>query len=205
MAVTRVSQSTVKQGLDKSRSFIAGLELDKSNFYGIETVTVTSASQASISFTNIPQNYQHLHIRGISRGPTGHTISNARLKYNGDTGYQGVWMRNQSNSLSVGGYGSASNGVLFQFTISNSASAGIYTAFTLDILDYSSNTNRKTVETHHGHAVYDNTYGVMGRGIYQNVTASVSLISPITSMIFDNWNGPWTQHTTISLYGIGDR
>jgi hypothetical protein len=113
----------------------------------IPIATVTLGSQATnIDFTNIPQNYTHLQIRGV-----GNVIHSATdygdlsLNFNSDTGANYAWVRMRGNSSNVGtdlqtGYNSA-RAVYMCLTTSASSFFG---ATLIDILDYSNASKYKT-------------------------------------------------------------
>jgi hypothetical protein len=158
------------------------------DFQSIETVTVGSAGQSTITFSSIPQSFKHLQIRAFIKF-AGTDYGN--LRFNGDT----TTTNYRNHGLFGSGSGSASantavSSAYFPFEGRAQVSPSI-----LDILDYS-NTNKNKVtrelggfDTNGGGTVY------MSSNLWMN-TAAITSIS-ITSQL-----GTFAEFCQFALYGI---
>lgn len=197
MAVTRISQSSIKEGLEKYTSFYGGLSGALFGQYDpIATVTVGSGGASSITFSDIPGTYQHLQIRVQARvsGGTGAFEGNAWLRPNNDTGNNYAYHQLYGDGSTASAFGAASGGVRTgaAFIIgSNSVGAAI-----IDILDYTSTTKNKTIRSFCG---TDNN----GSGSLALVSGLWTNTAAITSMTFVIFNSlSYAQHSQVSLYGL---
>jgi hypothetical protein len=157
----------------------------------IASVVVGSGGSSSISFTSIPQTYTDLKI-----------VISGRTTYNGPTG-QYISFNNSTENF-TGRYLFSDNttpasGVLSRYvgTISGSATASVFNSTEIYITNYASSNNKSfSVEN-----VSENnaTYGGMNliTGLWSNSNA-------ITSISIAPDNGSYPQHSTATLYGIGD-
>ncbi len=166
------------------------------DFESIATVTVGSGGAANIEFTSIPGTYQHLQIRMIARSTTSNASSYALLRFNGDTGanYAWHWLNGNGASAAASGSGGSTEGYVEEFT-GNTATASIFGAAVIDILDYASTSKNKTVR-----ALAGNDRNGSGRlYVYSDLWASTSAITTITLPVN---SGNWAQYTTAALYGV---
>ena len=170
----------------------------------LQTVYLSSGSQGTISFTNIPQNYTHLQIRMLSR-VTGNVSTTAYSA----TGY--INLNNDSGSnysthqLYGNGSSATSSGVYSGTSIVLNDLAGPYSGQTsntfgaavLDILDYANTSKYKTVCALYGEDL--NGYGrvFLSSGSWQSF-APVSSIQITGS----DGGGGFAQYSHIALYGI---
>jgi hypothetical protein len=195
MAVTRISQSSLKQGLKKNKNFVAGIPPITGKYYLMGSVTVGAGGASSIEFTDIPPVYRHLQVRLIGRSSTtGANGDYFNLQINGDTGsnyaYHGLYVDGAA------AYATALSSVSYMYwsrLATTSHSANIFGAGVFDILDYANTSKNTTVRGVQG---YDSNGG--GR-LYLNsgLWASTSAVTSI-KMTFT-----WAEHTTAALYGIG--
>lgn len=184
MAITKASNS----GLTGTK--YDTISADNNGMEPISSVLVGSGGATSIVFSNIPQGYKHLQIRGIALNTGQDTLY---ISYNGDT--TGANYRDHQ----VGG-----NGSTFAYSNAgvNGGGAGIGLASQtigagniIDILDYSASTKNKTARCLWG--VERNNAGSVG--LFSNLWMSTSPITSITLMTFTY---PFSQHSRFSLYGI---
>ena len=170
------------------------------SYESIQTVTVGSGGQSTISFTAIPATYKHLQLRAIAR--TNNTSGDStqdylRLKINSDTG------SNYANH-SLYGDGSSATGQAFtsqttayiQRIAGNGATSGVFGAFVLDLLDYQNTNKYKTTRSLGG---IDNN----GSGrIYftSNLWMSTSAVTQIDLSAGDG--SLVSQYSSFALYGI---
>jgi hypothetical protein len=158
-------------------------------YESIATATGTGSS-GTISFTSIPSTYTHLQIRGLA--------------YNGANN---VFIRANSNSSalysrhSLYGQGSAASadGLATQTEIDTRMYGGYTTntlsAWTIDLLDYTSTTKNKTFRVFAGYDQNGAGAIVVSSGLWQS-TSAVTTISLICQA------GNFGTQTTFALYGI---
>ena len=198
MAITRASQSTVKQGLDKSKSFVAGIPPILGRYYLMGSVTVGSGGASSIEFTDIPPIYKHLQVRGITRVDTGTIQLGMGVRLNGDTGsnYAVHILYGQGSSAAAAGAASNSHPYVLE-TIGASATANAFAAFVLDILDYGDTAKNTTMRGFSGSDANGSGQVRLGSGLWVDTDA-------VTSITIENVSGyDFLQYSTASIYGIG--
>lgn len=189
MAVTRLTTN----GLNGTKYDIVSAD----NYY-MEPIATTllASSQATISFTNIPQGYKNLQIRGIMKSTTaGTSVNDVFFQFNGDTG------SNYSTHFIAGttaaGSGAAINQV--RFRASNCApytgTANVFGAVVMDILDYSNVYKYKTARSLGGSDWNGTGYINMDSGLWMNTAAITSIT------IFPGANS-FETYTRLSLFGI---
>lgn len=170
------------------------------SFESIATVTVGAGGSSAITFSSIPQTYQHLQIRGIEQqfygvNDRGYTA----LRFNGDT--TTAYTREQL----WGTGGSANPASLldnpyaycgFSLLIGNTSPRTQWFASNIiDILDYSNPNKFTTVRGFGGGDVGANGDTGFVDSLWKNTAA-------VTSITFPNINGNFQQNTTYALYGI---
>jgi hypothetical protein len=145
MAVTKLSNSGIKTGVLKYDSMLAGnAAYDPAATWLIQRVNGTG-SAGSITFSNIPQTYQHLQIRYFSK-TTNSSIYQMLMRINGNTGTVYAAHQLDGDGTSVVASGGASQTEMQLFTglgspgnsYTNIGSVGI-----IDIHDYASTTKIK--------------------------------------------------------------
>ncbi len=162
------------------------------DFESIATVTVGSGGASSIEFTSIPQTYQHLQIRSVSRcSDTAAVDAAVVLQINGVSVER---THGLFGSGSAAGAFSGTSGYAMN-TLGTNALANAFAASIIDILDYASTSKNKTIRAFNG-------YDVSGSGGYIFVYSSLRVTTAaVTSIrLSGGWN--WLQHTTFALYGI---
>lgn len=170
----------------------------------ISAITVPSGGATSITFNAIPQTFQHLQIRLVSRTTqnTGSSYSNINMRVNGDSGanYSIHYLQGDGTSLYAGGSGS--NTSINQVFGANSLSnANVFGANIIDILDYA-NTSKNTVfRIFHGYenngsgSTFSRGFPGITSGAWYNTAAVTSIAFTVTSFAH-------AQHTTAALYGV---
>lgn len=162
------------------------------------------SSQASVTFNNIPQGYTHLQLRGIARCNAGNQIQQMGIQFNGDTGNNYAFHALLGDGGSASSFGTASTNAFYMERLTYSVqTSGVFSAFVIDILDYTNQNKYKTSRVLGG---YDNNGGgsypgrvALGSGLWMNT-------SPITSLTLINANTGGTfnfvANTRFSLYGL---
>lgn len=161
-------------------------------YESIATVTVGAGGTSAITFSSIPQTYQHLQIRCNSLKSTN---PGTLLRINGIS-------TNYANHILYGdGAGSAQaytdpnyQGIVW--ALNDNGSATVPTAAIVDILDYASTTKLKVIRAIGGADLNGSGNVYIGSGMY---TASTQAI---TSLTFFGSGANYNQNTQIALYGI---
>lgn len=162
----------------------------------IATVTVGSGGASSIEFVDIPGGFSHLQVRMIARSTASATLSYALLRFNTDSGSNYAWhnLSGNGSAASAAGGASATEGYVEKFT-GDTATASIYGAAVIDILDYASTSKNKTVRLLGGH----DANGSGSLFLYSNLWMSTNAITKIA--LTPN-SGNWKQYSTAALFGI---
>jgi hypothetical protein len=156
-----------------------------------------TGSSGVITFSSIPSTYKHLQIRAILRGSSAHTANGTNMNYNSDTGANYTLHRliGDGASASADGY-TARSGAWFGLEVDANASANIYGAAVVDILDY---TNTNKYKTSRSMGAYD----LNGSGQINYASALWLNTAAITSItITAAFGGNWTTGSSFALYGI---
>lgn len=165
---------------------------------------IPSGGIDTYTFSNIPQNYQHLQLRVLTRGTYASNLLTLFMQLNGDTGnnYTSSGM-SASGGTTSGGTGVSQSNVVFSYSgsaisgalnISNTFGTGI-----IDLLDYSNSSKCTTIRAIDG--VDTNEFGgtpgtiAVDMGLYLSTNA-------ITSIRLFLSGGNYNNFTTFSLYGI---
>jgi hypothetical protein len=164
----------------------------------IQTFTVGSGGSSSIDFTVIPSTYKHLQIRWLARNASNspYQASAVFLRMNNDTSST-YWNHGlYGNGSSAGAFSQSNTGYMNIIeAIANDASANIFSAGVLDILDYADTNKNKTVRSFFG--VDKNGSG--GVSLYSGSWGSTSAINRLTLI---PQTSPFQQYSSFALYGI---
>jgi hypothetical protein len=199
--ISKLTNEGGVKSLNRYVSMLAGNTAYSTSFESIATVTVGAGGASNITFSSIPQTYQHLQIRCIDQQYYGaNDWGYTALQFNGDTGAN--YSRHQiwgSGGGSVAAYATTGNYYAyagFSALIAASAPRTQYFATNIiDILDYSSSNKYKTVRALGG-ADFNGSGGVgLISSLWPNTAA-------ITSIVIPNINGTIQQNTSYALYGI---
>jgi hypothetical protein len=170
------------------------------DYESIQTHTVGSGGQASVTFTTIPSTYKHLQIRLIAQTNRAVFVDSLQLNFNSDTGSNYSWhgLQGDGSSPSAFGYATQTYARIGDGTIGGATgSGGQFGAGVIDILDYASANKNKTIRGLIG--VDENGAGriALGSGLWQNSSTAISSISiaPQAGTLF-------LQYSSFALYGI---
>jgi len=180
----------------KSGNLTAPGDVDPGAMIPIATTTL-STSTASISFSAIPQNYEHLQIRFIARGTLADSNADIYCYLNSDTNQANYARHNlRGNGTAASAGGSAASAIPIAGYISGSLStASVYGAGVIDILDYANTNKYKTVRSLAG-------YDQNGQGsiyLFSNLYMQTTAISSINFVVQSN---NFEQYSSFALYGI---
>jgi hypothetical protein len=170
-----------------------GVAPSTNSYESIATANGTGSSN-SITFSSIPSTYKHLQIRFIAKTTSSGSGSDTTIiTINGNT--------ITKNHYLYGGGSSAAAGVGGAGDVNNTPKSGytnIFSGEIIDILDYTSTTNNKTIRSLGG-------YDANGAGeiaLYSNLYATNT--NPITIITLTASAGNFAQYSSFALYGIKD-
>jgi len=180
----------------KSGATGISLALDNNFMEPIATTLVGSGGVNQITFSDIPQNYKHLQIRGLGRTTTSNTDDNVYMQFNGDTSnnYAAHYLYGNGSSVTAAAATSQSNVVACRIP-GASSTASIFGTSVVDILDYANSSKNKTVRTLTGHDQNGSGLMFLISGLWQSTLS----ITSITLYVSPN---NIAQHSRFSLYGI---
>jgi hypothetical protein len=168
------------------------------SFESIATVTVGSGGAANVEFTSIPATFTHLQIRGISRSTRSATGDYIALQFNSDTGSNYAYHGFQGTGSSATAFGLATQTFVdIERAAGANATASVFGASIIDILDYANTNKYKTVRCLGG--IDNNGSGdiLFNSGLWQNTNA-VTTITLKTQAGSSNF----AQYSHFALYGI---
>ncbi len=191
MAVSSFSNSGIKSG--SKRNKIWDQSAVENSFFSIETQIVGSGGASYIEFTNIPQNYTHLQIRGIAKSTTNTQVD---LTFNSDTGSN--YSYHQFGGTGSTAYSESSvNRANIASVIggpSSSETSGFSGGY-LDILDYRDTNKFKTIRSLTGWDGNGAGSAVLTSGNWRSTSAITTI--RLTSRTYN-----FVQNTQFALYGI---
>lgn len=173
----------------------------QNDYQSIATVIVPSGGQASVSFTNIPQNFTNLKIHAVVRADPigGSNATTIQLNGNRPAYTHYLYGAGSGTPASGGSTGATAGNVI---NTPNSANTiNVFGVGIIDILNYTSNKN-KTIRSIGG---YDATNAV---GEIAQFSAIVTDTNPVTTITLfpQSTSGSttynWVENTQFSLYGI---
>lgn len=173
--------------------------------YPIASYTVPSSTGAQIEFTNIPQNFTHLHIRYFVRNNSSGTSAYPNMYINGDGGSA------HFVNHGLGGNGSSAFAL---YNVNNVFSPGatapaagslsnVYASYMIDILDYTNTNKLKVIKAIGGYD--DNNTSGTNQGIYLLSGFNTTITGAVTQLDFSCYNpngSTLTAGTRIDIYGI---
>lgn len=207
MAIRRMSKSLLSQsGQDRVSNFIAGYSPAVDEIDLIQTTTVGATPASVINFTNIPQTYKHLQIRGyiITSGVGGNGYAYAQLRFAPlstgiiDAGTNYCWYEMFAQC------GTSTSITNISSLLSSTAAIGFEAGYpspsiapgVIDIFDYTSTNIYKTVKSiTGGENTSSNSYVLWAASTWLNTSA-------ITSIQLTPTSGSFAQYSKISLYGV---
>ena len=155
--------------------------------------SATTGSAGVITFSSIPSTYKHLQIRYFALC---NPADAAYMRFNGDTANNYSWHYLEGTGSATGAAGYANQPNMGITPPSTGITTTYGTVGIIDIHDYLSTTNNKTVRTFTGLDV-NNIQGniSLNSGLWRNTTA-VTSITILTS------GSSFSSGSTFALYGI---
>ena len=161
------------------------------DYVALSTVTVDSGGASSITFSNIPQGFKHLQIRGLYRYTTALDVIAIRLNSDTSAAYS-------THSLFGSGTSAASdhdyNSTYTYLGYIMNSSTG-YGASITDVLDYASTSKNKTLRSLSGTDLNGSGYVNLNSGAWYNTSA-------INSITIYPGAGTLSQYSQFELYGV---
>lgn len=182
-----------------TRSLLAGNAPFLGAYEWIQSVTVGSLGASSVTFSEIPQGYRHLQIRGVARNTaSGTSFDNASITLNGDTGsnYSAhILYGDGGGSAASAGNASVAASSYSYYTPRAGSTSNVFGGFVVDILDYSNTVKNKTLRCLGG-------VDLNGSGRVFLSSASWMSTAVVSSLTLGAGSGSLAQYSTFSLYGI---
>lgn len=177
-------------------SQISGRLAPTTGYVSISTTTVGAGGAANISFGSIPQVYKHLQLRLLLRVDSAGANAYLGGYLNGDgaANYARHGLVGDGSSASAGATTSAGLWAVDSSVSAASNASGIFSAFVIDILDYTNTNKNKTMRSLSG---YD-TNGAGQIRMQSNLWQSTSAVSSISLLSAGNF----VQYSQAALYGI---
>jgi hypothetical protein len=175
-----------------------------SSYESIATVTVGSGGSASVSFTSIPATYTHLQVRCLTRSDfSGSEIDSLSLRLNSDTGsnYAYHYLEGYGSGVNASGLGSQTVAIVGG-EISNGHTAGMFSGFVIDFLDYANTNKTKTIRSLGGG---DTNNTGTEKGVIRFSSALWNNTAAINEITFKSGGGftrGFIQYSHFALYGI---
>ena len=165
------------------------------NSYGSISTITTSTSPSSVTFSGIPQTYQHLQLRYYARRSDAAGLSSFSFQFNGDTGTNYVRNEIYQGNTSVS-YSSATAQTILNIneTTADTANSGSFGVGVVDFIDYTNTNKLKVVRTLSG--ANNNGAGVsnLATGLWLSTAALTSITCFVGTTFMNN--------STFALYGI---
>lgn len=170
------------------------------DFYQIATSTATGGAVSDFTFSDIPQDYTHLQIRGIGRSSNaGNSFGWGYYIFNSDTAanYSSHILQGNGASATSASYTGATNGLQIRATdfARSGTTANTFGVTIVDILDYSNTNKYKTIRAIGGS-------DTNGAGIVSLASGNWRSTSAITTIKITNQTDNWNQYSSFALYGI---
>lgn len=189
--ITNFSTSSVRTGVKRKRFWDQNAVAN--SFFSIATVNVGAGGVSNVEFTNIPQTYTHLQIRGIARG---NTIGAVKITFNSDTASNYSFHYLYGNGSATGSSNGTSQAYAASFwsmgipSASNTFGSSIY-----DILDYTNTNKYKTIRGLDG-------FDANGSGGIEIVSGNWRSTSAISSIKLEGSSVNFQQYSSFALYGV---
>lgn len=199
MAITKLSNSGILSGNLKYDSMLAGNQAGAT--FLIQRINSTP-SATTVTFSNIPQNYQHLQIRGIVKTTsTAHIARSCNVLLNNDSAanYAKHTLLGNGTSVTASGNASTANpSIIYASGSDATVGSSIFGVFIVDIHDYTSTSKNKTMRSFNG--MNYNTATTSGNVRLESAlwmsTAAITTISISVDV------GNFAAGSTFALYGM---
>lgn len=169
------------------------------SYESIQTVTVGSGGQASITFSSIPSTYKHLQIRAIAKSNWSGNVVSYAMTLNGDSGANYSYHELYGSGSAAAAAGSASTSYMYAGVILGNSTANTFATGVVDLLDYADTNKYKTSRVLTG-------ADINGTGGYVELMSSswrnTAAVSSITLSLISGYGTLFSQYSSFALYGI---
>jgi len=179
-------------------SSISG-SLNASSYESIQTVTVGSGGQASVTFSSIPSTYKHLELRWIGRTTVASTgLDGLYVVFNSDTGanYSDHRLLGNGTAVTSNSYSSQGNILITTGLVRGNETSGNFGSGVMSVLDYADTNKYKTTRTLTGANAASQGELILMSGSWRSTSAVTSMTITAES------NHTFAQYTQFALYGI---
>ena len=163
------------------------------SYESIATANGTGSSGV-ITFTSIPNTYQHLQLRWIAKSTGSGSYSWINLNNDTSTNYADHYLYGDGASA-LAGADTGTSKINLYGSVSTSTATNVYTAHVVDILDYANSNKYKTVRAFGGQDNNGSGTIFLSSGLWQ-ITTAVSAIT-ITANTAN-----FSTASQFALYGI---
>jgi len=179
-------------------SQISGHLASPTSFDSIQTVTVGSGGQSSVTFSSIPSTYKHLQIRAISRyNGSGTNEGGALVTLNSDTAANYNYHLLYGTGSATGAQGNASTNYMWGPDAPfGGVTASVFGAGVIDILDYTDTNKFTTIRALTGYDANGSGLMALASGAWRNTAAVNSITFTVPS------SQSFVQYSTFALYGV---
>jgi len=181
----------------KLSTLTSPFDIDLGGMIPLSTVAVTSAT-ANITFSDIPQTYEHLQIRLFARGTNADANIDGRMEYNGDTNaanYTFHLLRGNGSSATASGSNASATPHAFSCN-SGGSGASMFGVAIIDILDYANTNKYTTMRSLTGEDENGGGNIYLRSTLWMNTNAITSI--KLTPQATNNF----AQYSHAALYGI---
>lgn len=193
MAITKLSTNGIYG--DKYGDIAA----NNNNWYESIQTTLLGSTQSSITFTNIPQDYTHLQLRGFAGGNNGGGNDQVVLRFNSDSSnanYTTHYLQGNGSSASAYGFGTGGFAGAYLDKAVTGDSATTFGTFIVDLLDYKNTSKFKTMRSLQGYDSNGSGVTTLQSSVWLNTNA----ITSITIVL--NSSSTYRVNSRFSLYGL---
>ena len=171
------------------------------DFESIATVTVGSGGATDVTFSDIPGTYQHLQLRAIVRETNRSDMnSDLALQFNGNStaaDYAIHYLIGNGTAAVAGSETSRGNVAAYRAMTADNATASVFGAAVVDILDYASTSKNKVIRSFQGHDRNGAGIGGLSSGVWLSTNAITSI------KLFSHYSpGKLAQYSHLALYGV---
>jgi hypothetical protein len=163
----------------------------------LATVTVPSGGLASVTFAGIPNTYKHLQIRGIARSNRASTRDGVKVTVNGNTSNFTYHNLYGEGTTTVSQAVTNQSEIVLNDISGANASANIFGAIVIDVVDYASTSKYKTIRSFGGSDVAIGGLLGLSSGFYFGNT---NAITSITLQAYIGTN--LAEYSSFTLYGV---
>ena len=202
MAIRFISKATIKNDLARYSNIWDGTAVYNpftlvGNYDALATVTVPSGGLASVAFAGIPTTgYSHLQLRCLARTDRALTSDQLRITLNSDAAANYSDHNLSGDGASATASAAANNSYMFLGrSAAATATASIFGATIIDILDYANTNKYKTVRSLTGVDLNGSGNITLASGSWRNTAA-------VTSIQVTFLGSSMSQYSSFALYGV---